>query len=110
MKNDDFPKFMTQCLGRRISAEAYTWKDDSIIRDHEQVDYSEMSLPIWTIFNTHTIEYPKRLVARLFDMETPTKYVIVGDSIEKVRNMIPEWMVCFEKDSTDRPEIVESWL
>ncbi|MBE3122059.1 MAG: hypothetical protein IMZ58_07640 [Thermoplasmata archaeon] len=71
----------------------------------------EKKLEIWTIYNSPA-DYPGKFVARKWILDMPTKTVIVGDSLDEVRNKLPNKpnLVRFDRSFQDDPIIVETWL
>ncbi len=65
--------------------------------------------PIICVYNGPT-DYPGQFVARLWDLDKPTRYIVVADTLEAVRAAIPEDMIRFHRDQSDDPCIVESWI
>ena len=57
--------------------------------------------PIVCVYNGPT-DYPGQFVARLWDLDKPTRYIVVA--------AIPEDMIRFHRDQSDDPCIVESWI
>lgn len=55
-------------------------------------------------------DYPRRYVARLWDMGVPasTRYMVLGDTLDEVRKTIPAEMKCLPAARED--SIVEAWL
>lgn len=65
--------------------------------------------PIICIYNNPE-DYPGQFVARLWDLDKPTRYAIVANTLEAIRAAIPDGMICFRRDQNDDPCIVESWI
>lgn len=55
-------------------------------------------------------DYPGKYVARLWDLQRPTGFVVVADSLEEIREAIPEGMVRLNRTEKDAPAIVETWI
>lgn len=66
-------------------------------------------MPIICVFCNPT-DYMGKYVARLFDINKPTKYIAIADSLEEIRKTIPEYMTMLNREAEDKPQIVESWL
>ena len=98
-----------------------TWADVSLfltkeITDHEEtislnnsakINYSAMRMPMWTVYTDKTSDYPGKYVARLFDLDHPTKYVIVRETVQDIRDQFPDWMACIGRGDEDDPVILE---
>ena len=70
-------------------------------------------LPMWVIYRPTTREYPGRWVARLWHtlpQPEPTEFVMLHDTLEDLREMIPPTCVLLARQDGDAPEIVETWL
>ena len=61
------------------------------------------------IYNS-PVDYPEKFVARLWDLDKPTRYVGVAETLDTIRELIPKNMVCFRRDQNDDPCIVEIWI
>jgi hypothetical protein len=68
-----------------------------------------MTLPIWTVYK-HPLDYPGKFVARCWDLDQPTGVVIVGDTLEWVRQRLPSGLHRMERNDADDPVIVEVWI
>jgi endonuclease V-like protein UPF0215 family len=65
--------------------------------------------PIITVYEKPK-DYPNNFVARLFDFSKPTKMIVLKDSLEEIREIIPITMVCFPRLREDDEKIVECWM
>lgn len=76
-------------------------------------DYEELTeqaaIPV-IIVTANQDDYPRRYVARLWDMSVPTstQYMALEDSLEKLRKTIPAEMSRLPAAPDD--SIVEAWL
>lgn len=76
-------------------------------------DYEEMTeqaaIPV-IIVTANQDDYPRRYVARLWDMSVPasTQYMVLDDTLESLRKAIPAEMNCLPASRED--SIVEAWL
>jgi hypothetical protein len=71
-------------------------------------------LPIVVIYE-NPLDYPGKFVARrqwasAGRVEVEPEPLIVGDSLTEVRGVIPDGMVCLDRDPSDEPQIVECWV
>lgn len=70
-------------------------------------------LPMWTVYDTTTREYPGKYVARMF-VTLPgvkaTRFLILHDTLEELRAMLPRGLFWMDRKHEDAPEIVEVWL
>lgn len=68
------------------------------------------NLPIICVYYNPT-DYPGKYVARVFDVTTPSRYVLVKDTLIEVRKAIPKnRFQRFARNDEDDPTIVESYL
>ena len=69
-------------------------------------------LPMWVVTKSPS-DFPGKFVARLhytLPAAEPTKVVIIGDTIEAVREAIPHGLFAFARYPSDDPVIVETWM
>jgi len=65
--------------------------------------------PIICIYDSPA-DYPNQFAARLWDLDKPTRYIAVAETLDAIRKSIPEGMIRFHRDQNDDPCIVESWI
>lgn len=65
--------------------------------------------PIICIYNSPA-DYPGKFVARLWDLDKPTRCIGVAETLDAIRELIPDGMIRFRRDQNDDPCIVESWI
>ena len=84
---------------------------DIVMDSFLDVNLSQLCrVPIITVYK-NTSDYPDKYVARLWDIHNrPTKFVMLKDSVEGIRDNIPKIMVRLERNTEDDPVIVETWL
>lgn len=85
---------------------------DSFIYD---LDIYEMtSMPIITIYQNTTKDYPGKYVARLFNIKPGevlyTRYIMLADTLQKIRKEIPPNMTMMLPYKNDDPVVLETWL
>lgn len=88
--------------------------DKATDRIVKRFDYARLvrqtTMPIITVFMSPT-DYPRKFVARVFDMENPTTLAAVADTYAELLEAIPTGnMVRLERDPKDDPAIVETWV
>lgn len=66
-------------------------------------------MPIIVIYKD-TKDYPGQYMARLWDLMSPTKVVVVKDTLEEIRKEIPAGFINIGRMSIDDPVIVECWI
>ena len=64
---------------------------------------------LWTIYK-HPKDYPNKFVARKFVLDKPTEEILIGDTLEEVRKLLPKGLTRFERNPSDVLSIVETWL
>lgn len=66
-----------------------------------------------TIFN-NVSDFPNKVVIRVFRIQDgnvePTEDIEVCNTIEEARAKIPLGLVCMDRDPSDHPSVVETWL
>lgn len=83
-----------------IVLERFDWP---VIRPHSII-------PVVAIYKSPK-DYPDKYVARLFDLDRPTRFVFVADSYMELLDKIPvQQLTRMEKDPRDDPVIVEVWM
>lgn len=73
------------------------------------VDFTRFRLPIITVYK-NTKDYPNKFVARIFDVDEATLLVVVKDSLEEIRDIIPARFTHMPRFDGDDPVIVETWI
>jgi hypothetical protein len=63
-----------------------------------------------TVYDCTTKDYPNKYIARLFDINKPTKFIMMSDSLEDLRSLIPEYMHRMNRRLEDDPVILEIFL
>ena len=68
------------------------------------------SLLIWVVYD-HPADFPNHFIARLWDGETPTSYILQTDKLEAIRDVLSKSghvPLCRFED--DDPKIIETWI
>lgn len=85
-------------------------QDDKFIRRFDMAHLLKQTrLPMITIYK-HPTDYPEQYVARVWDVNKPTRLVATAGSLEEVRQAIPEEMYNMGRQNDDDPCIVEVWI
>ncbi len=86
-------------------------KPDMILDTFVRVKLNTLSsVPIITVYKKPK-EYPDKFVARLWDVNNkPTNFVVIADTLENVRKLIPKNMIRIPPSEKDDPVIVEVYL
>lgn len=70
-------------------------------------------LAMWTVYD-HPIDYPDLFVARRFRIVAgldpiAEPGVIMGATLDEVRALLPQGLICLGRAPGDDPAIVETW-
>lgn len=84
---------------------------DKITARLEDIDFSGMTLPMWTVYD-HPKDYPDKIVARLWEgaLNLPTNAVILFDSLEAVRALFEPRYARLTRSPGDDAKIMETYL
>jgi hypothetical protein len=66
-------------------------------------------MPIITVYY-NTLDFPHQFVARLFDLDNPTPFAVVKDSLLELREAIPHQFTNIGRNEEDVSVIVEVWI
>ena len=66
-------------------------------------------LELWTIYK-YPRDYPDKFVARKFVLDKPTSEILIGNTLEEIRTLLPKGLTRMERDENDKPVIVETWI
>jgi hypothetical protein len=67
-------------------------------------------LSMWTIYD-HPTDYPDHFVARRFELDKPTSQILLCETLEPIRDALAgAGLICFMRDPSDDPKIVETWM
>ena len=69
----------------------------------------ECRLPLITVYFSPE-DFPDTWVARLYDIEKPTKYFALANTYKEIRAFKPRNMHIFKRDDKDVLSIVEIWV
>ncbi len=76
-------------------------------------DYGKLQkqtrFPIICVYD-HPTDYPDYFVARVWDLNRPTRLIALADTLEGIRAKIPPGMVMLRRHPTDDPCIKEIWM
>ena len=64
---------------------------------------------LWTVYK-HPRDYPDKFVARKFVLDKPTSEILIGNTLEEIRTLLPKGLTRMERDENDKPVIVETWI
>ena len=84
---------------------------DVIVNDFDAIFTMLLArVPIIAIYKNPT-DYPNKYVARLWDLDKPTQYIVLRDDLNDLRQRaIPRGMHKFMRAECDAPALVETWL
>lgn len=85
-------------------------KKDFIVEtfDGEKI-HTNIRFPIICVYNKPT-DYPNGYVARLWDMNIPTRIVATANTLEELREKKPADMYILPRSAEDDITIVETWI
>jgi hypothetical protein len=90
-----------------------TQKDLKIITFKNDVFWESVNkqvrMALITVYNKPK-DYPNNCVARLWDINKPTKYIVISDTLEELRKHIPEHLTRIPRSVNDDSTIVESYM
>lgn len=72
-------------------------------------DFTPYRLPIITVYRG-PLDFPDQYAARLFDLQSPTPFVVVKASLEEIQDAIPARFFRMNRQAPDDPVIVEVWI
>ena len=85
---------------RDIIVERFDWP---VIRPHSII-------PVVAVYKSPK-DYPDKYVARVFDLDRPTRFVFVADTYQELLDKLPvQQLVRMARHPTDDPAIVEVWM
>ena len=71
----------------------------------QDFNFSEsIKLPIIVIYNKPT-DFNDKYVARLFNVDLPTPYIVLKNTMDELINEIPKGFIMMNRDKTDDPVI-----
>lgn len=84
-----------------------------LIASIELIRNDRNALTIWTIYEKPK-DFPNSLVARRWKISAggkkATDCIIIGQTLEEVRNLLPYGLTIVPRETNDDPCIVESWI
>lgn len=84
--------------------------NDTVVDTFKDVlNWCECRNPIITVYK-HPADYPTKYVARLFDLEAQTPFVVVAYTLDEVRKAIPARFIKFPPDPCDEAHIIEVYI
>lgn len=82
---------------------------DRLISSFSEINLKEYQMPIICIFSNPS-DFQEMFVARVFDVDKPTPYILMRTNLEAIRSEIPKGFSQVPRTSSDDPKIVESWI
>ena len=83
--------------------------------DHEvnhfdiEKSMKQARIPLICVYD-HPTDYPDKFIARLWDCNVPTHIMATADTLEELREKIPNTMVRMDRHPQDDPCVVEVWI
>lgn len=69
----------------------------------------ERAFSLWTVYDSPE-DYPGLYVARRFELDKPTSDVLVSNSLDVLRALLPPFLHRIPRSAGDVPCIVETWI
>jgi hypothetical protein len=66
-------------------------------------------MEMWVVFD-HPRDFPNHFVVRVFLNDRPTDRAYLCNSLEEARKLIPSDKFCIQRDLSDDPVILETWI
>jgi hypothetical protein len=82
---------------------------DRLISSFSEINLKDFKMPIIAIFSSPA-DYQEMFVARVFDVDKPTHYILMRTNLEAIRSEIPDGFSLVPRSSSDDPKIVETWI
>lgn len=70
---------------------------------------ADFTLPLVAICK-HPLDFPNKYVGRIWNVNHPSRFLIIADTYEELLAKKPHWMVILPRDKDDDPCIMESWI
>lgn len=85
--------------------------DDKVIMSIAQVDMDGLRFPVIAVHEDPN-DYPGKCAARIFDMDKPTRIVIVKETLGELQKDIRSHtnMLFFPRDDEDVESLVGAWI
>lgn len=80
-----------------------------ILNHFDECPLKDFVMPIITIYK-YPLDFPNHYVARVYNLEKPSEYMVMADSHEEILTKIPQGFYRINADPKDDPHIVEVWL
>lgn len=93
-----------------LKIEGITKKKDLVMETFRDGPIHNLAkLPIIVLYEK-PIDYPEHYVARLFNVNKPTKVIVIKDSLQELRKTIPVHMLKINRSTLDESQIIESYI
>lgn len=86
-------------------------KMDKKVNSIKEVDLSGLEFPVVAVYK-NPLDYPDKVVARIFEMNKPTDTVIVKERLEEIQKDIKEntGLIFVERGADDVKSLVGVWV
>lgn len=83
----------------------------TVVNSFAEVDFSDMRLPMLVVYERPK-DFPNHYVVRVWEASAnqPTNIAAIAKSLDLARAMIPGGFVRLDRDPSDDPVIVESYV
>lgn len=73
------------------------------------MSFEGMLLPMIAVYDS-PLDMPYKFVARLLDLNHPTSYCVIRDSLKEIKEILPESSFLMGRSPQDEPHIVGTWI
>ena len=86
-------------------------KINRMVNSLTEVDFSDLKAPMITVY-FNTIDFPGKIVARVFELQLPTNICVLYETMEDARDDAIEagFQTLIPRSRTDDPNIVETYM
>lgn len=83
--------------------------ETTVIKDFHNVIFDNFRLPIIAVY-FNTSDFPDKYIARIWDLDTPTRFAVIRDTLEGIHDTIPSKFSKLDAHPHDDKVIVETWI
>lgn len=82
---------------------------DIVLESFTADNLRSCTLPLITIYRRPE-DYPDNYVARLYDLQQPTPYIVLGSDLADIKRKLPPAMLPVSRSHDDPPAVVVSYI
>lgn len=91
------------------SMDANEFRKNEVLTTFYGFDFTPFRFPMITVYK-HPRDFPRDYVARLFDMNKRTPYILVKASLKEIHDSLPPGFTLMPRQPGDDPVIIEVWV